>query len=149
MFDHFNKWSIWGCPVRICQAICHQHQLEAGVIKHVAKQNKATSIILRLTQEAHTPQLIPQPDKQKLLICPAKPRISETLPHPAHGLDIGTNQPNTVVNNNSESMWSQKVMGNAFYDLPAQSPRVPVFSPLGHSEHFFGSCQRSQGLCWG
>lgn len=28
-------------------------------------------------------------------------------------------------------------MGNAFYDLPAQNPRVPVFSLLGHSEHFW------------
>lgn len=74
---------------------------------------------------------------QKLMMCPPKPKVSETLPHPVHGLDVSTNHPHTVVNNNWDSMWSQEIMGNAFYYLPAQNPGVPAFFLLGHSEHFW------------
>lgn len=45
--------SIWGCHIRICQATCHQHQLEAGVTRDVTKQNKTTPIKWRLSQYAH------------------------------------------------------------------------------------------------
>lgn len=33
-------------------------------------------------------------------------------------------------------MWSQEIMGNHFYDLPAQNPRVPALL-LGHCKHFW------------
>lgn len=33
-------------------------------------------------------------------------------------------------------MWNQEIMGNSFYDFPAQNPRVPVLL-LGQSKHFW------------
>lgn len=51
-----------------------------------------------VTVRSPTPQLIPQPDKKKLLMHPAKLRVSQILPHPQHGLDVSANHPNTVVN---------------------------------------------------
>lgn len=90
VFNCFNKKSVWGRPVRIQQAICHQHQLEAGVSSDTMKPKTHSPVTPRLLPQAHVPHTLSPNQTQKLPTRPARPRLPETLPQHNEALTWAT-----------------------------------------------------------